>query len=134
MIGEVHRLYCGRAHPLFERSDATIRKEEFLTFDYANRRHFESEGELASEFGSRGSAASDNMEALTVLILSGAYLAFLPEDCARFWVDSGEIRPILPETIFQQATLHLVTRKGVVQPRAVQTFEQDLLREHSDAS
>ena len=134
MLGEVHHLYCGREHPLFNQSDDNITIESLLACDYANRRHFESEGELASEFGLRGSAASDNMEALTVLILSGAYLAFLPEGCARMWVDTGEIRPILPATIFQQATLHLITRKGVAQPRAVQTFEQDLIEAHGNTT
>jgi DNA-binding transcriptional LysR family regulator len=133
LLREVHHLYCGRDHPLYHRSDAKIDAEELLAFDYANRRYFESEGELASEFGTRGSATSDNMEALTLLIRSGVYLAFLPDDHARIWMERGDIRPVLPERIFQEATLHLLTRKGVVQPRAVETFLDDLIAEHAAA-
>lgn len=130
MLREVHYLYCGRHHPLFDRSDKDISTQALLDCDYANRRDLENEGELASDFGRRGSASSDNMEALTVLILSGSYLAFLPQDCAQVWVDRGDIRPIRPDTFYQRATLHLITRKGVAQPRAVMTFEKDLLDEH----
>jgi DNA-binding transcriptional LysR family regulator len=133
LLSEVHHLYCGRDHPLFRRRDSGISADELLVFDYANRRYFESEGELASEFGTRGSAASDNMEALTVLILSGVYLAFLPDDHAHLWVERGDIRPILPDRISQEATLHLLTRKGVERPRAVQTFLDDLVAEHAAA-
>ena len=124
---EVHHLYCGRNHPLFNVSDSRITAEKLLEFDYANRRQAEMEGELASEFGTRGSATSDDMEALTFLILSGAYLAYLPEESARQWVERGDIRPILPDELRQEATLHLVTRKRFQHGRAVRTFIRDLL-------
>lgn len=124
---EVHHLYCGRNHPLFNVSDTRITANKLLEFDYANRRQAEMEGELASEFGTRGSATSDDMEALTFLILSGAYLAYLPEDSARQWVERGDIRPILPDELRQEATLHLVTRKRFQHGRAVRTFIRDLL-------
>ena len=124
---EFHYLYCGRKHPLYSVSDRRITADKLLEFDYANRRQAETEGELASEFGTRGSAASDDMEALTFLILSGAYLAYLPEESARQWVERGDIRPILPDELRQEATLHLITRQGVQQGRAVSTFIEDLL-------
>ena len=123
---EFHYLYCGRKHPLYSVSDRRITADKLLEFDYANRRQAETEGELASEFGTRGSAASDDMEALTFLILSGAYLAYLPEESARQWVERGDIRPILPDELRQEATLHLVTRRGVQHGRAVKTFIRDL--------
>ncbi len=131
LLGEVHHLYCGRRHALFDKSDDEIRREDLQSYDYANRRYFERQGELASDFGTRGTAATDNMEALTALILSGVYLAFLPTNCARYWLDRGEIRAILPDEIRQSATLHLITRKGVEQPRAVKTFLADLVAAHA---
>ena len=123
---EFHYLYCGRKHPLYSVSDRRITADKLLEFDYANRRQAETEGELASEFGTRGSATSDDMEALTFLILSGVYLAYLPRESARQWVERGDIRPILPDELRQEATLHLVTRRGVQHGRAVKTFIRDL--------
>ena len=134
LFGEVHHLYCGSRHPLFEKSDREISAADLDAYDYANRRYFESEGELASDFGTRGSAASDNMEALTVLILSGVYLAFLPTNCAQCWVERGEIRAILPNETRQKATLHVITRRGVKQPRVVDTFLQDLIAQYEDGA
>ncbi len=130
LFSEVHHLYCGRGHPLFDTDDGDITADDLQKYDYANRRYFEREGELASDFGTRGSAATENMEALTVLILSGVYLAFLPKDHARQWVEKGRIRPVCPNRIRQTATLHLITRRGIRQPGVVHTFIEDLIAEH----
>jgi DNA-binding transcriptional LysR family regulator len=70
------------------------------------------------------------MEALSILVLSGAYLAYLPEDTARPWVERGDMSQILPDQLRQETTLHLLTKKGAQRQRAVETLIQDLLITH----
>ena len=130
LLNELQYLYCGRKHPLFSSKDQETEMKDLLKYDYANRKQAETEGELASEFGNRGSAASNNMEALSILVLSGAYLAYLPEDTAHPWVERGDMRKILPDQLRQKTTLHLLTKKGARRQRAVEIFIQDLLTTH----
>jgi len=131
LFQESHYLYCGRTHPLFDRPDKKIAHEDLLDQDYVNRRYMDQEGELVSTIPLRGTAEAENMEALAVLILSGAYIGYLPDNYAEAWVDAGLMRPLLPKALKQNATLHLATRKGVQPPRALKTFMNELRSAHA---
>jgi len=131
IMHEKQYLYCSKKHPLFSLTDQEIKKIDLYKYDYANRKQAETEGELASDFGIHGSASSDNMEALSILVLSGAYMAFLPEEYAQFWVESGNMKKILPKKFKQQTTVHLITKKGAQKRRAVEIFIQDLIKTHN---
>lgn len=37
-------------------------------------------------------ATVESMEAQMILVLSGAYIGYLPEHCARPWVDQGRLQ------------------------------------------
>lgn len=131
LFREQHYLYCGHEHPLFDRPDGEITDEDLLKYDYANRRYIDQEGELASTIPLRGSAETENMEALAALILSGAYIAYLPDNYAEVWVEQSLIRSVAPERVRQEATLHLATRKGLQSPRALETFLDELRAAHA---
>ena len=131
ILTETHHLYCGINHPLFSLTDQEIENIDLHQFDYANRKQAESEGELASNFGTVGTAASNNMEALSILVLSGTYLAYLPKDLALLWVKSGKMKSILPNKYQQETTVHLITKKGSQQQRAVEIFIDDLIQSHT---
>ena len=131
LLIEKQFLYCSKRHPLFSLSDKEINKNDPHKYDYAHRKHAEEEGELATDFGKEGTAASDNMEALSISVLSGAYLAFLPEEYADFWVKSGDMKKILPKKYNQKTTVHLITKKGAPRRRAVEIFIKDLIIKHN---
>ena len=131
LLMEEQYLYCSSKHPLFNLTDQQIKKKEVYKYDYANRKQAEKEGELASDFDYQSTAASNNMEALSILILSGAYLAFLPEDYADFWIQTGDMKKILPKEFHQKTTVHLITKKGAQKTRATEIFIHDLLKTHN---
>ena len=54
-------------------------------------------------------------------------MAFLPEEYAQLWVESGNMKKILPKKFKQQTTVHLITKKGAQKRRAVEIFIQDLI-------
>ena len=49
------------------------------------------------------------MEAQAILILSGAYLGYLPEHYAEGWWAQGLVRSLLPEELAYEALFALIT-------------------------
>ncbi|TNF18390.1 MAG: LysR family transcriptional regulator [Rhodobacteraceae bacterium] len=90
---EEHGLYCGRAHPLFDRDPATVGLAEVAACPMAVRPYLQ-RAELAGLPDAVAMASVSNMEAQAILINSGCYLGWLPLHFARKWVARGEMRRI----------------------------------------
>ncbi|WP_299949524.1 LysR family transcriptional regulator [uncultured Ruegeria sp.] len=58
-----------------------------------------------------------NLEAVCLMIASGAYVGFLPEHYAEPYVKAGEIHPVLPERLSKQISIQLVTLKSCFDSR-----------------
>lgn len=133
---ELHTVYCGRSHPLFEAgvdelSVDAITAHPFVVRPYANMR------ELNSFPGARVGAHASNMEAQVMLILSGQFIGCLPRHYADIWVARGELRALLPEHAVIESPFCLVTRAGRRPSLLVRTFIQELIAqriesEHAD--
>ena len=67
------------------------------------------------------------MEAQAILILSGAYLGYLPEHYAAEWQAQGLVRPLLPQQLAYEALFVLITRRGSAPVAVVRQFVDDLL-------
>ena len=93
---EPHNLYCGRQHELFAVADTKIEQRdiEAARFSVRSYRHFD---DLYLVGHPRASASVVDMEAQLMLILSGAFIGFLPCHFAAPWIASGELRPLLPD-------------------------------------
>jgi DNA-binding transcriptional LysR family regulator len=121
---ELHSLYCGRRHPLFDRPTvalANVEAHPFVVRPYANRselRHFP-DVEVR--------AYASNMEAQAMYILSGRLLGYLPDHVARVWGAGGQLRALLtPET--QIRSHFVVVSHGQQQPSLPQRlFVQELM-------
>lgn len=95
LAGEDHCLYCGRGHPWFERPDQDIGREDFFAASFSVRgyQHFDDTYRLG-RVTARASVGS--MEAQEILILSGAYVGFLPVHRGEAWQARGEMRAVKP--------------------------------------
>jgi LysR family transcriptional regulator, transcriptional activator for bauABCD operon len=92
---EEHHLYCGCEHPWFARSDSLISTADLLAARLSVRsyRYFDD----IFRFGKvTASAMASNMEAQTILILSGRFVGFLPDHAARPYILAEEMRAIKP--------------------------------------
>jgi DNA-binding transcriptional LysR family regulator len=90
-------------------------------------RGYWSQAEMARH-GIRDSAATvESMEAQLILVLSGAYIGYLPEHYAHPWVEQGRLRALLPATFGYQAPFTLIYRRGRAREPLIQAF-RDLLR------
>jgi DNA-binding transcriptional LysR family regulator len=75
---------------------------------------------------SKAAATVDNIEAAAILIISGAYLGFLPCHFAARWVETGDMRALLPERLRPLAAFDAITRRGLAPPPILQAFLDDL--------
>ncbi|MDP3844842.1 MAG: LysR family transcriptional regulator [Pseudomonas sp.] len=121
---EQHWLYCSDRHALF--SERRI-PAELITQQRMVGRGYWSQAELARHGFKHSAATVESMEAQLVLVLSGAYIGYLPEHYAQSWVDQGRLRPLLPTAFGYQAPFSLALRRGRSREPLLQAF-RDLLK------
>lgn len=94
---EPHMLYCGRGHPLFDRTDKEITRKDIddARFSVRSFRHFD---DLYLAGHPKASASAVHMEAQLMLILSGCFIGFVPCHLAAPHVAAGELRAIWPRS------------------------------------
>lgn len=95
LAAETHHLYCGRGHPWFDRPDKDLTQADFLraAFSVRSYMHFDDTYRLGRV---TARATVGSMEAQEVLVLSGAYLGFLPEHRGTIWQAAGRMRSVKP--------------------------------------
>jgi LysR family transcriptional regulator, transcriptional activator for bauABCD operon len=121
---ERNAFYCGAGHPLFARETVTlddIRSHRVVARGYWRR------ADLSRIGIEREAAMVDNMEAQAILILSGAYLGYLPEHYAAPWQAQRLVRSLLPEELAYEAPFVLIARRGSAPIAVVRQFVDDLM-------
>ena len=121
---EQHWLYCSERHALFAQRRIPA---ELITQQRMVGRGYWSQAELARHGFKHSAATVESMEAQLILVLSGAYIGYLPEHYAQPWVDQGKLRVLLPATFGYQAPFSLILRRGRTREPLIQTF-RDLLK------
>lgn len=123
---ERNALYCGRAHGLFADASGDESLERVLASDYVAR-GYEGGVEVSARhlpFKVKGTARS--MEGAATLILTGAYIGYLPEHYARYWVERGEMRHIGPADTAFDIEFCILTRRGAQPSRSAASFIDSL--------
>jgi DNA-binding transcriptional LysR family regulator len=125
---EPHHLYCGRAHELFGRACGEIdqRDIEAARFSVRSYRHFD---DLYLVGHPRASASVAYMEAQLMLIMSGAFIGFLPCHFAAPWVANGHLRAIKPENYGFSSMHKIAFRRESGKSPLVKAFLDVLLDE-----
>ncbi len=120
---EQHWLYCSDRHPLYaqRRIPAEVVKQQRMV-----GRGYWSQTELARHGFKHSAATVESMEAQLILILSGAYVGYLPEHHAQQWVDRKRLKVLLPATFGYQAPFTLALRRGRSREPLIQSFRDRL--------
>lgn len=126
VMEEKQSLYCARGHPLFELPDreitnAVLADHAFVARSYLHQFDLKRIGHHTAE------AAVDMMESLLILILSGAYIGYLPAHYAQEWVARGELRALCDERYSYDSPFYLVTQRGGLENPLINRFRRLIL-------
>ncbi|MHC5349334.1 LysR family transcriptional regulator [Metapseudomonas furukawaii] len=125
LFEEEQNLYCSADHPLFHRADADLCLDDICAAEYVGRGYMtENQRPHGLHFTQTVSAYA--MEAIATLVLSGAYLGYLPTHYAAHWVSRGQLRALLPERLAYRSLFHCITRQGQEPKTALAGFIEAL--------
>ena len=128
LFAERQAAYCGRLHPLYSRA-GTLSLAESAEHDWVWRSYPVPEVKQQPP-AQRITAVADNMEAVTVFILSGRHLGYLPEHHAAPLVDQGLLAPLNPAELFYEVTFHMLTRRAIQRREVLEAFVEDMVLVH----
>ncbi|MBF8732629.1 MAG: LysR family transcriptional regulator [Pseudomonas putida] len=126
LYNEALGLYCGRRHPLFASKPANGRLLEEVRACRIVVRGYMQQYDLTQLGMSKADATVENIEAAAILIISGAYIGFLPVHFAEQWVKTGEMYRLGANTLDLTSPFDVITRRGVTPPPILQAFLEDL--------
>lgn len=119
-------LYCGRRHPLHASQAEGARLLEEIRASRIVVRGYMQHYDLEQLGVSKAAATVDNIEALAILIISGAYVGFLPAHFAAQWVKSGDMRQLAAKQLQLMSPFDVITRRGLAPPPILRAFLEDL--------
>ncbi len=121
ILSEQHKLYCGHGHPLFDADPSSITADVMDLYRTSNRSYKKASGNQLTDV--RESAALiANMEAQTIMIMSGQFIGTLPEHFAQHWQERGLIRVLEHPKLVWHSPFYLATRRTPTQRFAVSNF------------
>ncbi len=111
-FSEEHQLFCGAAHPFYALPDEAVTDAALKSANYVGRDYLEDFKPIQAPLALRPVASSGYMEGLANLILSGAYIAYLPTHYGGVWASQGKMRAIRPIDFARRATIYVVHRRA----------------------
>ncbi|MGB8315097.1 MAG: LysR family transcriptional regulator [Aestuariivirga sp.] len=122
---EAHFLYCAEGHPLFDKPDSVIEKQDIDNSRFAVRsyRHFD---DLYRVNHPRAGASVVHMEAQLMLILSGRFIGFLPAHLAEQWVKKKSLRAVRPRSYCFNSLHNIAYRESDTDRPLIRAFLENL--------
>lgn len=124
LFHETQKLYCGRLHPLFDVPDAALTPERLAGLPFAGRTYMQRVPICGVDFNWQ--AATPHMEGTLILLLSGAYIGFLPEHYATAEVGRGLLRALAPDRMSFEDLFQIVYARQFPS-RAAQTLAHAII-------
>ena len=123
-------LYCGRGHPLFTAAaggpGADIPADLVRTHALVKPAVTDDPVFAAMIDGFPLHATASNLDARVLLVLSGAYLGFLPPHYAGTWEARGELAAVRPDTFRTENGFRLVARRAAPPAAAAHALRRDV--------
>lgn len=125
---ETHRFYCGGSHSLFAIPDGEIDLEVVRQHRIVARGYWGARDLKVLALGTARAVVTD-MESEAQLILSGAYLGYLPDHYAAGFVAAGRMREIRPDLFAYHSQFQAAMTPDTASVPAVELFVRGLLAE-----
>jgi DNA-binding transcriptional LysR family regulator len=122
LFHEEHTLFCARTHSLFDAPDESIKPEHLREARYVSWGYGEGVPGWQPPYTFKDVASSPYVEGVAYMILSGAYIGYLPIHYARSWVLEGKLRPILASATRRSVDFALMRKRSQRITRLVTTY------------
>ena len=125
-------LYCGRDNPLYDLSEDEI-TEELINGSrlvHAGLKPHEEVYQQLSKMHLTG--ASYHYESRIAMVLSGQYICFLPEEIAKPYIASGELKAIATKSKYFSLGTAVISKKSTQPNRAKDLFIHTIYNVFSD--
>lgn len=134
LFREVHRPYCGRAHPLFGRRfrDPGRLAGEAFVLTGADEPDQLTKYRLRHGLGTQVAGLSEHLEEAKRLTILGVGLCFLPENFAAPDVAAGRLWPLTPPAPEPAMDIYVITNPRAPRHLAKQLFLEELWRRLPD--
>ncbi len=132
LFRETLLLYCGRGNRLFDMAEITTADAEaqkLVLPSVTDAAEF-----TAALAAFAPGARADTLDARVLLILSGAFIGFLPPHYAAAWVARGALREVLPHVFRSDNMFHLLERRGTTPGAATAALRAMILEAFAAAS
>ncbi|MFA5522043.1 MAG: LysR family transcriptional regulator [Castellaniella sp.] len=129
LTSERHELYCGRRHPLFGKRRNEITKTDLEQAPYVTRGYDIIVPGGCGDIRFDVAAVAHDMEAILIMILSGAYIGHLPCHYALHLVQDGELR-MISEDYPRVSNFQVAFRTDYKETALLAAFVEDLFRAH----
>jgi len=134
LYSDICRLYCGNTNPLFDLPDDEISDEvinQFTAIQPGLKPNDEATEQLSS-MSLQGTAYF--YETRLAMILSGKFIAFLPETYARPYLDSGQLKQVGGYERCYNLGTAAVIRKRAQQNRPTEIFREIIRQTHPQSA
>lgn len=122
LFREELRLYCGKGHELAGQNLSTISPDAVKQHRLVMPGVTEDPNFATLVAGFPTGARASNIDSRILLVLSGAFLGFLPPHYTAPWVESGELLEVLPGHFHTENTFYVLFKKSARQSAAAQAF------------
>lgn len=130
LFGESMLLYCGVGHALFDANNEALSWAKVRKLPFAGLGYHSPNMELSHRERLERAATGYDQEAIATLVLSGAYLGFLPDHYAESFVKAGQLRAVCPRRFRYSCRFVSVIRRSPAPSRVVRAFADCLLAAH----
>jgi DNA-binding transcriptional LysR family regulator len=130
LFDEQMYLYCSSEHCLFGRPNSDLSACEVRASKYVGIGYHSPNMEVGKEMGQHREATAFDQEAVAHLVLSGAYLGYLPEHYAEGFVSRGKMRALLPAQFQYLCEFSAIVRHAPTPNRVTQKLLDALINAH----
>jgi len=124
LYDETNYLYCGLGHPLWPVPDADLTADFIASMRTVSRSYWREDHGNNRDFPN-SDATAQGLEQQLIMVLTGAFIGYLPEHLAQMWCAKGRLRPLLPERFIYTCPIEAVVRQGVeLDPMAAALIEE----------
>ncbi|WP_417432192.1 LysR family transcriptional regulator [Kiloniella sp.] len=119
-------LYCSSKHPLFNTNTDKLSLQDLVKYKVAQRGYTAGRPHPSNIKTAGSGALSYQMEGLVYLVLSGHFIAHLPDHLAQKWVERGDMKALNPQGLGYESTFELIVRAGTHASPVLKAFKQCL--------